>query len=110
MTDHNIATIDVHELKNRLAKNSELLVIDVREAHEWQEGHLPSARHVPKDELSRHMASITTDKQQPIYLYCKGGVRSLYAAHALMDIGYQNVYSINGGIMDWVHSGYPISV
>lgn len=110
MTEHNITTIDVHDLKNRLDANPDLLIIDVRENNEWQEGHLASAIHIPKDEISAKIKSITNDNQHPIYLYCRGGVRSLYAAHCLMEMGYQTVYSVNGGISDWIYHGYPIIV
>lgn len=108
MTNPKIKTIDVHQLKNNMEQNSELCLIDVREQDEWQTVRIPKAIHIPKDSISAHIAAQVADKNQPIYLHCKGGVRSLYAAQCLMDLGYNEVYSVDGGIMEWAMFGYPI--
>ena len=108
MINHKIKTIDVQELKKRYDASPDLCLIDVREQHEWQEMHIPRAVHIPKDELTSVIENQVPDHTHPIYLHCKGGVRSLYAAHCLMEMGYQNVYSIDGGIMEWANSGYPV--
>lgn len=103
-----IKTIDVHELKNRMNNKPNLCLIDVREHHEWEEIRIPNATHMPKDNISSLITQQIPDKQEEIYLHCKGGVRSLYAAQALIDMGYQEVYSIDGGIMEWASSGYQV--
>ncbi|RUR12671.1 rhodanese-like domain-containing protein [Legionella sp. km772] len=103
-----IKTINAHELKNRMDNNPQLCLIDVRELEEWQEIRIPGALHLPKDEIALQIESYVTDKTQPIYLHCRGGVRSLYAAQCLLDIGYKEVYSIDGGIMEWAMFGYPV--
>lgn len=108
MINPNIKTIDVHELKNRMDQNPNLCLIDVRELEEWEEFHIPSAILFPKDSIASCIEAKIPDKSQPIYLHCKGGVRSLYAANSLIDLGYQEVYSIDGGIMQWALSGYPV--
>ena len=86
-----------------------MYLIDVREDHEWQEQHIPRAVHIPKDELVNVIEETIPDKEATIYLHCRGGVRSLYAADCLMNLGYQNVYSVDGGIMDWMGAGYPVA-
>lgn len=108
MTKHEIKTIDVHELKNRMDVESDLCLIDVRELEEWQDIRIPGAHHIPKDEISVKIQNTITDKTRAIYLHCRGGVRSLYAAQCLMDIGYNEVYSVDGGIMEWAMFGYPV--
>lgn len=108
MTNPKIKTIDVHELKNKMAQNPQLCLIDVREPEEWQAHHIPSAIHIPKDRIAAHIESQIPNKNEPIYLHCKAGVRSLYAAQCLMDLGYHEVYSVDGGIMEWAMFGYPI--
>ena len=107
MTKTNIKTIDVHELKNRIEKNPQLCLIDVREQEEWEELHISNATLIPKDKIASCIESQIPNKNQPIYLHCKGGVRSLYAAQILLELGYQEVYSLEGGIMQWVMCGYP---
>lgn len=108
MTNHNIKTIGVHELKNKMETDSDLCLIDVREIEEWQGMRIPGAVHIPKDEVAAKVPNQIYDKNRPIYLHCRGGVRSLYAAQCLIDIGYEKVYSIDGGIMEWAMFGYPV--
>lgn len=108
MINPNIKTIDVHQLKKLMETNPNLCLIDVRELEEWQEFHISGALHIPKDFIGSSIETRIPNKNLPIYLHCKGGVRSLFAAQVLLDLGYQEVYSVNGGIMDWAVSGYPI--
>jgi rhodanese-related sulfurtransferase len=103
-----IKTINVHELKNKMDVNSNLCLIDVREQEEWEEIRIPGALHIPKDSISIHIESHVNDKSLPIYLHCRGGVRSLYAAQSLLNLGYQEIYSVDGGIMEWAMFGYPV--
>lgn len=108
MTNHSIKTLNVHELKSRMDAESDLCLIDVRELEEWNEVRIPGAHHIPKDSISSEISAIVSDKNRPVYLYCRGGVRSLYAGQSLLSIGYQEVYSLDGGIIEWAASGYPI--
>lgn len=108
MTNPNIKRIDVHELKKVRENNPNLCLIDVRELAEWQELHIPGALHIPKDIIASSVSAQIPNKNQPIYLHCKGGVRSLFAAQTLIDLGYEEVYSVDGGIIDWAVAGYPL--
>lgn len=108
MTKHKVATITVQELHERQKQDHKLCLIDVRENHEWETGHIPGAIHLPKNLIGTEIENKIPKKNQPIYLHCLGGVRSLQAAHFLHDMGYEEVYSINGGIAEWEKNGYPI--
>ncbi|VEG92355.1 rhodanese-like domain-containing protein [Legionella spiritensis] len=108
MTEQTVATIDVHELKKRMDTKPDICLIDVREIHEWQALRIPGAVHIPKDDIAGRIHDTATDKNQPVYLHCKGGVRSLHAAEVLTNMGYTKVYSVNGGIMEWAMCGYPV--
>ncbi|PJD95597.1 MAG: sulfurtransferase [Legionella sp.] len=103
-----IHTINVHELNQLMKENKSLCLIDVREPDEWQEGHIPGALHLPRSQLPSLIRAHVSDLQTPIYLYCRGGVRSLYAAQALADLGFKELYSIDGGIMEWQSAGYTV--
>lgn len=103
-----INTIDVHELKKRYDEIPNLCLIDVRENDEWDAMRIPGAIHIPKDQITAIIDGKVPNRAIPIYLHCQGGVRSLHAAHYLADLGYQEVYSIDGGIMEWAASGYPV--
>ncbi|WP_133130310.1 rhodanese-like domain-containing protein [Legionella yabuuchiae] len=104
----NIPTINVHQLKDLMDSNPTLCLIDVRENHEWQEIRIPGAIHLPKDNITLKIPTLVSDPNQPIYLHCRSGVRSLFAAGCLLELGYQQVYSVEGGIMHWELSGYPV--
>lgn len=108
MTDFKINRINVHALKKCYDESLDLCLIDVREQDEWQEMHIPRAIHIPKDTLADRIATVAPDRLTPVYLHCRGGVRSLYAAHVLLDLGYQSVYSVDGGLMEWAGAGYPV--
>ena len=109
MTNPKIKTINVHELKKRMECDPDLCLIDVREQEEWNEVHISGAALIPKDTIVSYIEDKIPNKNQAVYLHCKGGVRSLFAAQLLMDLGYQEVYSVDGGIMQWISTGYPIS-
>jgi molybdopterin/thiamine biosynthesis adenylyltransferase/rhodanese-related sulfurtransferase len=87
--------------------NQEIVLVDVREKHEWNEGHLPGAIHVPRGYLELQIEEAVPDKSKTIVLYCAGGVRSLMAGVTLQQMGYQNPISMSGGFGQWKGNGYP---
>ncbi len=85
-----------------------VLLIDVREDNEWQQGHLPAALHLGKGIIERDIEKAVLDKQQALVLYCGGGFRSALAADVLQKMGYQNVLSLAGGYTAWVNAALPV--
>src|SRR5437660_4773413 len=85
----------------------EIVLVDVREKHEWNEGHLPAAIHVPRGYLELQIEEAVPDKSKTVVLYCAGGVRSLMAGRTLQQMGYDNVISMSGGFGQWKGNGYP---
>lgn len=81
-------------------------LVDVREASEWEQGHLPGAAHVSKSYIEQQIEGIAPDRDQPLVLYCAGGVRSLFAAQTLQEMGYTNVASMSGGFQAWKSAGF----
>src|SRR5438094_9749615 len=88
-------------------ENQEIVLVDVREKHEWNEGHIPGAIHVPRGYLELQIEEAVPDKSKTIVLYCAGGVRSLMAGVTLQQMGYQNPISMSGGFGQWKGNGYP---
>ena len=80
-------------------------VVDVREASEWEQGHLPGARHISKSYIEQQIEAAAPDRDAPVILYCAGGVRSLFAAQTLADMGYTDVASMSGGFQAWKGAG-----
>ena len=93
---------------NELLKNNgkSPLVLDVRESDEWRQGHLEGALPLPRGFLEIKVESAVPDKNTPIIAYCAGGVRSLLAAKAMKEMGYQNVSSMAGGYAAWKNGGF----
>ena len=76
------------------------IILDVRRADEFQEGHIPSAINVANESIGAEAPAELPDKNQLIYVYCRSGNRSRQAAEKLAAIGYTNIVEF-GGIKDW---------
>ncbi|HYM58836.1 MAG TPA: molybdopterin-synthase adenylyltransferase MoeB [Solirubrobacteraceae bacterium] len=88
-----------------------VVLIDVRESEEWDAGHIPGARHVPRGYLESRIEGAAPDREDRVVLYCASGQRSALAAHTLSDLlGYRNVASMTGGITLWKDRGYDVEV
>ena len=87
--------------------HQEIVLVDVREKHEWNDGHIPGAIHVPRGYLELQVEEAVPDKSKSVVLYCAGGVRSLIAGVTLQQMGYQDVISMSGGFGQWKGNGYP---
>jgi sulfur-carrier protein adenylyltransferase/sulfurtransferase len=89
-----------------------IILVDVRESTEWDAGHIPGARHVPRGYLeSRIEGAVGADRSQEIVVYCASGQRSALAAHTLKgELGFENVKSMTGGITLWKDRGYKVEV
>src|SRR5216684_3141807 len=87
--------------------DQEIVVVDVREKHEWNEGHIPGALHVPRGFLELQIEEAVPDNSKTVVLYCAGGVRSLIAGTTLQQMGYKDVISMSGGYGQWKGNGFP---
>ena len=81
-------------------------MIDVRERDEWDEGYIPGAIHLSKGHIETRIEDIVPDHATPVTLYCAAGIRSLLAARALREMGYEDVVSMSGGYGAWKQAGY----
>jgi molybdopterin/thiamine biosynthesis adenylyltransferase/rhodanese-related sulfurtransferase len=82
-------------------------LVDVREASEWDQGHVPGAVHISKSYIEQQIEGAVPDRDARVVTYCAGGVRSLFAAQTLRDMGYTNVASMSGGFQQWKSLGLP---
>ncbi|HWS23201.1 MAG TPA: rhodanese-like domain-containing protein [Anaerolineales bacterium] len=80
--------------------------LDVREVDEWNQGHIKGATLIPLGELEQRYNELPKD--QPIVVYCRSGNRSLTGRDILLEAGFEDVVSMDGGIIDWAQSGFPI--
>jgi molybdopterin/thiamine biosynthesis adenylyltransferase/rhodanese-related sulfurtransferase len=95
---------------SELRETESPVFVDVRERTEWDEGHVPGALHVPKSHLESRIEQAVPDRNAPVVVYCASGSRSVFAAKALEELGYENVVSLSGGFTDWKRNGFPFDL
>ncbi len=81
-------------------------ILDVRTDHEWHDGHLPDALHIPLGHLSDRLSEIPRDRH--VVTHCQAGARSAIAASLLRRAGFRNVSNLSGGFNAWKedHDGF----
>lgn len=104
-----IQEVTIDQLRERLAANPSLVLIDVREESEWAAGHAVQAMHLGKGILERDLETKIPNPDTEIVLYCGGGFRSALSADAAQQMGYRNVTSLIGGYKGLVAAGWPMT-
>ena len=99
-----ITEIDTAEAQRRVDAGN-VLLLDVREPDEHEQGAIPGALHIPRGHLEAQIEGRVSDKSQEIVVYCAGGVRSAFAADTLQTLGFANVVSMDGGFSKWKDEG-----
>ena len=91
-----------------LINQQNALVLDVREAAEYEKGHMLNARNIAFGELEARAAEIEKHKAKPVIVVCDNGNRSDRAATALRKQGFEQVFTLSGGIGAWRQAGLPL--
>lgn len=84
------------------------LILDVRTAQEFAEGHLPGAINIPHDVVRGDDPRLKDWKDKPVLVYCRSGRRSGLAADKLEQAGFSRVQKLKGDMPGWVQAGYPV--
>lgn len=98
--------LTVQELRKRLDRGDDLVVLDVREKSKWGEGHIKGARYVYAGHVERHLESIPADR--PIVVVCNTGNHASLVASILRREGYREVYNLLGGMAAWQDAEYKL--
>ena len=96
------------ELKRRIDADEPLVLVDVRDPDEYRDGAIEPATNISRGFLEFRIGTAAADPKTPIVLYCQSGLRSMLAAKALHDLGYENVTNLQGGYQKWAQSGLPV--
>lgn len=91
-----------------LDTSAEKQVIDVRTPEEFRSGHIIHAKNINIYDKDFKESVQKLNREQPIYVYCKGGVRSAEAAKTLHELGFTTIYDLQGGIMAWENNRLPV--
>lgn len=98
-----------HELSPKqvqeLLEGGEIVLVDVREPHEWEAGRIAGAEHIEMERLAARAGEVPQDRQ--VVFQCRLGVRSAMAMQAFRASGW-DAYSMAGGIQAWVEAGLPL--
>ncbi len=97
--------ITPQELKTRLDRGERIVIVDVREPHEWDIAHIEGARLMPLGSLAERVHEL--DSADEIVLHCKTGVRSARALEFLRGIGFRKLKNLKGGINAWAREVDP---
>ena len=88
-----------------LTTEKKAVIVDVRGDDEWNEGHIAGAIHIPLNQINDHLSELQPYKNSTIITQCRSGKRSLKALELLKTAGYNQVYSMDGGIQAWSEQG-----
>jgi len=95
-------------LLQKIDLGEEIFVLDVRRPDEFAAGHVEGAVNIEVHDLAKHIDQLPDDPSTLIVVYCRSGVRSMFATSALLVLGYNKVYNMPGGFLAWQDAGYPI--
>jgi len=110
-----ITEITPAELKSKLDSKEDLLLVDVREASEFEHGHISGAHLVPRGIIepaadpsyAKHYPPLSGAREQQVVVYCATSGRSAMVAAVLQIMGFKNVLNLAGGITRWEAEGLP---
>ncbi|UFH55080.1 rhodanese-like domain-containing protein [Spirosoma sp. KNUC1025] len=101
-----IESISAEEFANRWQQHVNIAVVDVRKPVEFTEEHIRGAENFPLDNLNDHMAEI--QRNEPVYVHCAGGYRSMVANSILKARGFNNVVNVEGGLAAIKKTAVPV--
>lgn len=99
------ATVDVKTVA-AVKERDDVVLLDVREQWEYDEGHIPGVTLIPMNEVASRLSEIPTDKE--VIVTCRSGNRSGQVADFLRAQGFDNVHNMQGGILAWEAAGLPV--
>lgn len=105
-----ISELTIDQVKTKLDAGESFALLDVREESEFAKDRLPGAVHLGKGIIERDIEKLHPEIGTELVLYCGGGFRSALAADALQKMGYERVFSMDGGIRGWREAGLPLEV
>lgn len=92
----------------RLSNSDDAVFIDARAKKDYEQGHLPGARHVPAREVEQYLKQLEKLRERPLVLYDDGGMDAERAAKVLARNGFQQLYALQGGMPAWRKAELPL--
>jgi rhodanese-related sulfurtransferase len=104
-----IREISIDQARAWLLQNPKIMLLDVREDHEWDAGHAAEAIHLGKGVFERDIEKTIPEVNTEIIMYCGGGYRSALTCDAAQKMGYRSVHSLIGGYKAMKEAGWPMA-
>ncbi len=104
-TSKGVQTVDVKTYAEKLKTTQNPQLLDVRTPEEFASEHIDNATNVNWNGADFETKAATYDKSKPVFVYCKVAGRSAQAANKLAEMGFKEIYNLEGGIMKWNASG-----
>jgi rhodanese-related sulfurtransferase len=105
-----IKAVSVDEVKKIVdEKKSTVVLLDVRDSNELEQGMIPGAINISRGQLEFKVRMILPDRNAKIIVYCGLDLRSPLATKTLNDLGYRNAVNMTGGLKAWSEAGYPLA-
>lgn len=98
MNNSQPVVIQKESAEELLDNNKDILIIDVRDADEYEKNHIRNAINIPYKEIDSHIEELMQYQDKPILIYCQAGNRSQIVAEKLQQLGFTKVYVINDGV------------
>ena len=98
------------DVAERLARRERIQLLDVREQDEVEQGIIPGARHLSRAHFESRAEDLVPGKDDEVVVYCATGVRSVFAARTLEELGYSKVSSMSGGFVRWRELRYDFDI
>lgn len=92
----------------RLSNSEDAAFVDVRAKKDYDQGHLPGARHVPAREIEQYLKQLEKLRERPLILYDDGGLEAERAAKVLARNGFVQLYALQGGLPAWRKAELPL--
>lgn len=99
--------VSTHEA-TRLINQQNAVVVDIREKADFKAGHLVDAINIPNSQVTNSLVDLEKHKTGPIIVVCKTGQTASAASKILKDNGFDQVYRLSGGIMEWTNNNLPL--
>ncbi len=103
-----VKKLDPQNFEKKLKEVKGPILIDVRTADEYAQGHLANAKLIDIRSNDFKSQASKLDKTKPVFVYCKAGIRSSSAVDILSKLGFKEIYDLGGGITAWQQANKPI--
>ena len=95
-----------NQLAERLAGADPPIVLDVRTDEEWSQGHIPGAMHIPLQQIKERRGEVAKDRD--VVVHCQVAPRARMAEKALIMVGHERVFHLEGGFRAWQEAGLTV--